>query len=144
MTGTFQSTPATGIKWKEEGNIQLPVVNGSGEDLVNGQEVIMKSDGTLDKRDAGTEFPIGVVAVGGKDGDRVTIHANFSAIIHASAKGAAHNPGAEVVPDGTLTEGRVNYIAATAGDFVSGLVLTDAASTGDAIRVGILPQAYKK
>ncbi len=139
MTGTIQDAAAMVITDLRSDALQLGFTNDSGEALTKGQEVTLKTDGTIDKRDAGTELPIGVVVKGNDDGKRVTVRTYFTAVVLGKAKGGALTAGELVVPNGTKdsTTYVPEFIAATSSDYAVGVVLKGASLDGE-IKVGIL------
>lgn len=131
------------MRYKETYGVHLTLVNDSGGNLEPGQEVIINGDLTVDKRDAGTEFPIGVITVGGADGEKITVLTDFKTDVKGIAKGAPLTAGAFVKPDGTLgADNRVNFVATAAGDYASAVVLQGGAAAGE-IYVGVLRSALK-
>lgn len=121
----------------ETEHLPISFINDSGADLKEGMEVILKTDGTLDKRDAGTEYPIGIVEKGGADGERVTVGTAFQTTVNAVASGNL-NAGVFVKPTGVVTAaGRPTYIVVADGDYASAIVLAGANDTLP-ILIGIL------
>lgn len=144
-TGSIQSAPRGGVYWKENHALEKPFVNGHTEKLINGQEVYLMANGSVGLRNAADQVPIGYISVGNAPGEMVTVSSNLHATVFGAAKGGAIEPGTELVPDGTVdSNGLLGYAAATAGDLVSGVALSNAASAGDELHVGLLRYAYKK
>lgn len=132
------------IRYKEEGYLALSFINDSGAELKVGQEVILKTNGKLDKRDAGTEYAIGIVEVGAADGKKVTVLCtNIAAVIWGEASGDLSNEGQFVKPSGAVdaTTGYPIYAAVASGDFAQAIVL-EGNTTGNNIKVGILRTAH--
>jgi len=138
-TGSIQDAAVVVMTDLRHDALQLSFVNDSGALLTPGQEVTLKTDGTIDKRDAGTEVPLGIVVVGGDDGKRVTVRTYFTAVIKAKAIGGAINAGVLVKPNGLkdATTGVPEYVAGTSSDYAVGMVIKGAAENGQMI-VGIL------
>lgn len=136
-TGTIQDAAVQVITDLRHDALQLGFTNDSGADLKRGDEVILKTDGTVDIRDAGSERPIGIVVVGGADGDRVTVRTYFTAVMNAIATGGAIVAGVPVVPNGSKTDGVPQYIAAVATNYYCAITLNSVAQDADVV-VGIL------
>lgn len=133
------------FKHEEQGLVFLTLLNTSGAELKVGQEVNIESGLNLsvEKRDAGTDFPLGVVTVGGVDGDQVTIATCLQRTCLAVAKGGTLNAGANVKPNGTYNAaGMPEYVATSAGDYVSAIVLSGGAVDTEII-VGILRSPFQ-
>lgn len=136
-TGTIQDAAPQVITDMRSDALQLSFVNDSGAALAAGDEVILKTDGTVDIRDAGTELPLGVVIKGAADGERVTVRTPFTAVIKAIATGGTINAGSFVKPNGSKTLSIPQYVVVSANDYAIGLVLKGA-TVGNAIVVGIV------
>lgn len=137
-TGTVQSAAAQTITDMRHDVLQNQYVNDSGGALEPGMEVILKTDDTIDKRDAGTEFPFGIVVLGGADGEKVTIRSFFQSIIKGIATGGAITSGVFVKPNGVLdANDKPQYVAVAAGDYAAAHVLVGAAEDAE-ITIGIL------
>lgn len=142
-TGTIQSAAPQVITDITNDALQVSFVNTSGGALVSGQEVTIKTNGEVDKRDAGTELPHGIVIVGGANNARVTVRLFGQAIINAIIKLAGANAGALVKPNGTIdATGVPQYVATTDGDYVSGYVIKGGL-VDTAVKVLILNSFYQ-
>jgi len=139
MTGTIQESAPLVITDMRSDALQLGFVNDSGGVLTPGQEVTLKTDGTIDKRDAGSDIPLGIVIKGGADGERVTVRTYFTAVVKGKAIGGALNAGVLVKPNGLkdATTFIPEFVASTSSDYTVGMVIKGALLNG-AIIVGIL------
>lgn len=136
-TGTIQSAASQVVANEDHDRLQLSFVNGSGGELVQGQEVTLKSDGTVDKRDATTENALGTVVVGGANTNKVTVRINCTRTLNAHAKGGTLTAGTAAYPDGTFdADGTPNYLTQSSG-VVSAIVLKGN-TVGGAVIIGIL------
>lgn len=116
----------------------LGLYNDSGDVLKQGQEVIFKTDGTIDVRDAGGELPIGNVTIGAADGERVAVRTYFQDAVNGIATDGAINAGVPVVPTGAVDSyGRPLYVAAAVSEFFVGVVIEGGLEDTE-IKVGIL------
>lgn len=133
---TSMTASKTLHRHEEQGLLFLTLTNSDGATLKVGQEVVLENNLTVQKRSAGSEFPIGVVTVGGIDGDLVTVATCFQRTTLAIAKGGTINVNTFVKPNGTVqASGIPEYVAAVApiysngtttsvlGDYASGIVL---------------------
>jgi hypothetical protein len=125
MTGTIQPASNQTLKNWEKDCVHLSFVNDSGAALVVGQEVTLKTTGKVDKRNAGTDVPIGMVWIGGADQERVTVRLNCNLTMKAKAIGGTLNAGTFVVPNGNIdsTYETPEVIAAAEGDYVTMIVI---------------------
>jgi len=113
--------------------------------LVAGEEVNIESatNMSVEKRDAGTDFPIGIVTVGGAVGEKVTIATCLQRTCLAMAKGGTLNAGALVKPNGTFNASGVpEYVATASGDYVSAIVLSGGVVDTE-ITIGILRAPFQ-
>lgn len=138
MTGGIQDEPIVNFPDLRHDSLQLGFTNDSGGDLKRGQEVFLKSAGGVGKRVDGSTIPLGVVIVGGADGEKVTVRTFFTASVTGLAKTNALNYGVPVVPNGNLdADGRPEYVAA--GASVNYCAITIKGGAADAeVLVGIL------
>lgn len=136
-TGTIQDAAPLVITDMRSDALQLSFVNDSGDDLVAGDEVILKTDGTVDKRDAGTELPLGIVIKGAADGERVTVRTPFMAVLKGVANGGTINAGSFVKPNGSKTNSLPQYEVVSANDYALGLVLKGGIA-GATIVIGVV------
>jgi len=139
MTGTIQNAATVVMTDIRHDALQFSFVNDSGAALTEGQEVTLKTDGTIDKRDAASDIPLGIVVVGAANGARVTVRTFFTAVIKAKAIGGTINAGVFVNPNGNkdATTHIPEYILATGNNPSVGLVIKGAAQNGS-ITVGIM------
>jgi hypothetical protein len=141
-TGSIQDPSLTVSKYYEPHSLDLTLRNGSGGDLVHGQEVFLSANNSVNKRATGAQYPIGVVKVGGKNGDNVTIATSFQRDMLALASGAIA-VGDPVRPTGVLdAAGRPTYVVATAGQWAQAVCLRAAADGAEA-RLGFLRVPFK-
>ena len=138
-TGTIQDAAPLIITDMKSDVLQLGFTNDSGETLTPGQEVTLKTAGTIDIRDAGSDIPLGIVIKGGADGTRVTIRTYFTAVIKGKIVDSGINAGQLVVPNGSKdsTTNIPEFVAGTSSDYAVGMAL-NAASEDGAITIGIL------
>jgi len=143
MTGTIQNAATVIISDLRHDALQLSFVNDSGITLTPGQEVMLKTDGTIDKRDAGSEIPLGIVVVAGENGKRVTVRTYFTAVIKGKAIGGAINAGVLVRPNGNKNDTTFipEYVASTTADISVGLVIKGATQNGE-ILIGIMDGVF--
>lgn len=138
MTGTIDNAAPQVITDLKHDALQLGFTNDSGAALSEGQEVILKTAGTVDKRSSGTTRPIGVVIKGGANAARVTVRTCFTAVLNGIAKGGTINAGTFVKPNGTLNaDGKPQYVAAVAGDYSLAIVVKGGAVDSE-IKIAIL------
>lgn len=138
MTGTVDTVAPQVITDLKSDALQLGFTNGSGAALTEGQEVILKTDGTVNKRAAGTSKPIGIVIKGGADAARVTVRTCFGAVVNGIAKGGTINPGTYVVPNGNKNaDSKSEYVAAASGDYALAIVIKGGAVNAE-IKIAIL------
>ena len=124
MTGTIDNAAPQVITDLKHDALQLGFTNDSGAALSEGQEVILKTAGTVDKRSSGTTKPIGIVIKGGANAARVTVRTCFTAVLNGIAKGGTINAGTYVKPNGTLaSDGKPQYVAAASGDYSLAIVV---------------------
>lgn len=142
-TGTIQSEKNQTLKNWDKGRLQISFVNDSGGTLYPGMEVTLKTTGKVDKRNAGTDVPVGIVMVGGADQTRVTVRLYCTITIKAKAIGGTLNPGSWVVPNGNIdsTYEDPEVIAAAEGDYVSMIVLKGGIANAQ-ILVGVLNSPF--
>jgi hypothetical protein len=144
MTGSVMNASITLSRHKATYGVFLTLVNSSGATLNAGQEVKLENDLTVDKRSVGTEFSIGVVDVGGADGEKVSVHTPFNRTLKAIAKGGTLNVNTFVKPNGTWNAaGLPEYVVAVNGDYVSAIVI-DGGAVDTVIELGILMCPFKK
>lgn len=137
-TGTVQSAKVTIVKDLRKDILALSFVNDSGGELFSGQEVTLKTDGTIDKRDAGTELPLGTVKIGAVDSERVVVYTVFKHSVKGIATGGALDAGVYVKPNGTLdSSNRPQYVAIGDEEYALGLTITSALEDAE-ILVGIM------
>lgn len=138
-SGSIQTAPQAGKRFKEMHQLDLPLYIGSDAPLHQGDEVYLRSDGSVGKRSDASEYPIGTVKVGNKeDGDECTISTNFQCTLYArNVSGGAITPGTFLVPDGSSQEGVQGYDQATAGNMSLAMALTSA-QDGEQFHVAIL------
>ena len=137
-TGTIQPPSIVVLPDIRHDALQLGFTNDSGGDLTQGMQVTLKADGTVDKLDAGTEKPLGIVIVGAVDGERVTVRTFFTATVKGIIKGGNIDAGVYVVPNGvTESDGRPQYIAAVLNDYTVGIVIVGGLEDAE-IHIGIL------
>ena len=124
-TGTVLSPSITLSKHKEDYTVNLTLTNGEGAELFHGQEVHVTGNLEVSKRDVATQKSIGVVSIGGVDGERVTIATSFQRTLKVIAIGGTLTADDQVVPDGSRdSSGRPGYKAAVTTNYVSGIVLS--------------------
>lgn len=138
-TGTVMDKAAQTIKNMNSDCLQVSFVNDSGGILYEGQEVILKTTGLIDKRTTGVQKPLGIVVVGGADGKDITVRVYCLMILRAKAIGGTLNAGTFVKQNGNIstTTGAVEVVAAAEGDIVSHYVLKGGAANAE-ITVGVL------
>lgn len=143
-TGSIQSASKTVSRYKETYGVFLTLTNSDGADLRAGQEAVLENDLTVQHRTLGTQFPIGIVDVGGADGAKVTVHTCFQRTLQAIAKGGTINVGAFVKPNGTWNAAGIpEYVAVAAGDYASAIVI-DGGAVDTEITLGVLRTPFKK
>jgi hypothetical protein len=143
-TGSVMNASLTLSRHKATYGVFITFTNSSGATLNAGQEVILENDLTVDKRSVGTTFPIGVVDVGGVDGDKVTVHTCFARTLKAVAKGGTINVGTFVKPNGTWNAlGLPEYVAVANGDYASAIVI-DGGAVDTVIELGVFQTPFKK
>lgn len=128
-TGTIQDPAFQTIINKDDKRLHVSFVNDSGVTLVEGMEVIFKTNGTIDKRELGTEKPFGIVIKGAANGLRATIRVYATVLMNAVATGGnLPNAGTFVVPNGNIdaTYPYPEVIAAVDGDFVTMMIVKGA------------------
>ena len=117
-------------------------INDAGEELKKGQEVILKADGTIDKRDAGSETPIGIVMKGGADGERILVKTFYTALVYGIAKGGAINAGSYLKQDSTKDAyDRFNYLVIAGTDKSISQAIT-AADEDAVMTIGVIDGIY--
>ena len=100
-TGTVQSASVTLSKHRETKLVTLTLTNGEGAELFHGQEVSLTGNLEVSKRDVAAQKSIGVVSIGGLDGEEVSIATAFQRTLKVIAKGGTLTAGDQVLPDGT-------------------------------------------
>lgn len=133
-TGPITSRGKTLFKHYDNQAKVVSLVNGSGALIEAGREVYLSNDGTVSYRTTGVQVPIGVVTVGNVANELVSVLVYGKGWIAGTAKGGTLNEGDLVRQDGTVdaTNGTPNYIVvATAGHFVTGIVIEGAAAGGN-------------
>lgn len=143
-TGSIQSPSKTITRFYETYALFLTLTNGSGGDLVSGQEVYISANNAVSKRTLGTQFPIGTVTVGKKpDIATVAVATVFQRDILGIANGGTLNAGSFVRQNGTVTAtGQPQYVACAAGDYAMGIVLSGG-TAGSEVRVGVLRSPFQ-
>jgi hypothetical protein len=144
-SGSVMSASKTLFKHEEHHLVHLSLINTSPAALRAGEEVNIKAATNLsvEKRDAGADFPIGIVTVGGAVGERVTVATCLQRTVQAIAKGGTINAGALVKPNGVWNvAGLPEYVAAVATDFISAVVLSGGVVDSE-ITIGILRAPFK-
>lgn len=137
-TESIHAAPVTLSKHAETEAVRLTLTNGSGAAIKEGREAVISGDLTITHRTLGTQFPIGIVTVGGPTSDKITVHTCFQRTLKAHAKGGTINAGTFVKPNGTYNaDGTPEYVAAVAGDYVSAIVLKGGA-VDTILELGIL------
>lgn len=141
-TETSMTASKTLHRHEEHGLLFLTLTNSNGSALVVGEEVTIESNLSVDKRGGGTEYPFGIVTVGGADGELVTIATCLQRTSLATAKGGTLNAGTFVKPNGTTTNGIPEYVAAVDGDYISAIVLKGG-NVDTEIVIGILRTPFR-
>jgi hypothetical protein len=137
-TTSIQNAPKTKKKYYEPHSLDLTLRNGSGGDLIDGQEVFLSAANTVNKRTGGAQYPVGTVKIGGENGKLVTVATSFVCDMKGIATGGNIATGAFVRQNGTLNaEALPQYVVAAAGEFATGVVIAGA-NSGLEIRVGVL------
>lgn len=148
MAGTQTSMTAsiTVITHQNHSALALTLTNGAGETLYQGQSVNIKSatNYTVEKRDAGGDFPAGTVLKGGADGDKITVLVPFKAVMKVHAKGGTINAGVFVKPNGTRNaDGLMEVVGTTtSGDYVD-MVVIKGGAVDTVLEVGVLEAPFK-
>lgn len=138
-TGTVQNASKTLYKNIQTGAIRQTFT--ADADLVAGDSVKVSGNGLVDKAGA-TDLAVGVVLVGGLDGETVTVLVSaYVADALCVATGGAITAGSLVTFTGSATNGVPNVAEAVAGDVVKGIVLSGG-NTNTEIRVGIVNGFY--
>lgn len=118
-------------------------ISNGGAAMVAGQECIINGNMTIGKRTLGTQFPIGVVDVGGADGTLVAVATCFQRSLVAHCKGAAIAANAFVKPNGTVNaDGSPEYVATVAGDYVSAICISGGILDAQ-ITLGVLSSPFQ-
>jgi hypothetical protein len=137
-TTSIQNASKTKSKYYEPHSLDLSLRNGSGERLIDGQEVFISGANAVTKRTTGAQYPIGIVKVGGDNGEYVTVATSLTRDIKGIATGGTLAVGAFVRQNGTLNaDGLPQYVAVTTGQYAMGIVL-QGGTAGTEIRVGVL------
>lgn len=144
MTGTVENLAPQVLTDFSHGNLQFGFTNGSGGKLSVGQEVIFKSDGTIDKRTTGTQKPLGIVVVESADATiKATVRVAFMSAGNGVAFGGTLNPGDYVKQNGTLNgDGYPQYVVCASGDYALAQVIKGGAVNASVV-VGILNSPVK-
>lgn len=144
MTETIQSAAYQTVLNKIDG-INMDFTNDSGARLEEGQEVILKTTGKVDKRTTGAQIAIGVVYRAGDNQKKVGVRTYFVQTQRAQAKSSALNAGALVYQNGSLnsTTKYPEVVLATTGNICTMIVYYPGAENAE-VRVGILPSAITK
>ena len=139
MTGTIQNAAVQIITDMKGDALQFSFVNSSGAALSKGDEVYLHTDGSVKIRNAGTQLPIGVVIVGGANGERVTVRTSFTVCLDvANNSGGPVSAGDKLIPEGTKdSNGRPQYADAAATNIVKAIALHGAVDQA-VVKVGIL------
>lgn len=137
-TGTIQSKAPQVITDLEMDGLQTGFTNASGGELTEGQEITLKTTGTVDKRTSGSEYPLGIVVVGAKDGERLTARINAKAIMNCIANGGTLQPGDFVIPTGTKNADNLPLYKKAVSDDIASAVVIKGATAGNAIKVAVL------
>jgi hypothetical protein len=143
---TSMTKAKTVFKHEEHNLVILSLLNASGGTLYPGQEVNIKAstNNSVEKRDAGTDFPLGIVTVGGADGAYVSVATILQRTCQAIAKGGTLAAGVFAKPNGTYNAaGLPEYVVtAVSGDYVSAVVISGGAVDTE-VRLGILRAPFK-
>lgn len=136
-TGTIRDAAEMFFIDIKNDEITVSFVNDSGEELVQGQEVTIKPDGTIEKRTTEDEVLLGVVVVGAKDGLRATINV-FASYTAEGEAGDDLVPGDYAFQNGTTgSTGTIVYKKSTAGKQSAAIVMKGGL-TGSKVKVIIL------
>jgi hypothetical protein len=146
-SGTSMTASTTVITHQNHAALELTLINGSGATLYQGQEVNIKASTnyTVELRDAGTDFPVGVVISNAVvDGDRVAVKVPFVQVLKVHAKGGTINAGAFVKPNGTRNaDGLMEVVGTTTtGDYVD-MVVIKGGAVDTILEVGQLAAPFK-
>lgn len=138
-TGTVEGAAPEVLSDMRNEALQWGFTNSNAGPMVQGQEVFLKSDGTVDLRVDGSKPPLGVVIIGGETTKRVTVRVFATALAMGIAKGGTVVAGTMVVPDGTLdaTNKYPGYKTAVSDDLSCGLVIKGG-TVNSVIKVAII------
>lgn len=143
MTGTVDTTASQVLTNICYDGLQMSFVNSDTVALTQGQEVKLHTDGTIKKRGAGTDMPLGIVIVAAETTKRATVRTSFQAEVKGIAKGGTINAGTLVVPNGNKNaDGYSEYVAAASGDYACAVVIKGGA-VDTFITIGILSSFFK-
>ena len=143
MTGSIQPGSKTLRRFFELQSLDLTLLNGDAATLTEGQEVKISGNNTVAKR-AAADYPVGIVKIPGKSGERITVVTTLSAdLAGVASAGAALAAGQFVAPTGNKNAaGQPEYAVATAGQYVLAVVLAGGAA-GSEVRLGVLRTPFK-
>ena len=126
-TGTIQGRQTTISKFFDNGGIRLSMTNGEGAEIKNGSEVSISGDNEVELRDTATDRPLGIVEIGGLDGEKVTVHIFGQRTLKVVAKSGAFVAGDLVKYTGTQdADGVPEYTAAATGNLIVAHVIVGA------------------
>lgn len=114
----------------------------AASDLVKGQMVKLKNDGTVEKLSAKTDRPFGLVVKGAATGERATVLTTFMARVNARAKVDLDEADVVSVDSYNTTDKVDVYDKSVTGDFASGIVLTGGLANST-VEIGILRTPFK-
>lgn len=138
-TGTVHNAATLVITDMNSDWLQIGFTNDSGETLTEGREVVVKATGTVDKKSDGTKPTLGVVVVGGKNGEKVTVRVLALLLINGKAKGGTIATGKFVVPNGTVdANGVPGYVEAVSDDVSCAYVIKGGVVDSE-IKIAIMP-----
>ena len=121
--------------------ITIGFEDGASGALKQGDEVMLKTTGEVDKRGTGADFPIGVVGVEVNDESEVQVYTHFMATkVCYNAEGSAINAGNYLVPNGiTNANGYPEYVLPQImGLAVVTHVAIEPAGIAETVKVGVL------
>lgn len=134
MTGSIQDKAPQVFMDLEYGSINVSFVNDSGAALTQGQEVVFKAAGTIDKRSTGAQFPLGVVVTGAEDGERAVVNvlASYTAEVEAAGTLVA---GDFVYPNGNKNSVGRPIVAKCSTGQLSMAVVMKGGTVGTVVKV---------
>lgn len=137
-TGTIQ-TPSKTIFKTSNGSAIRQTFTADG-DLVQGQAVKLTGNGIVAVVENDTDKSVGVVEVGGLDGEKITVlvTAYVADQLVANASGGSIAAGTLVKFKGTLNADNISEVdACVEGDMAQGIVLSGGADEAE-MRIGVL------